>query len=419
VGPPRQEERRAFESNVWKSCAYTFLMDLSLSAPIWVLYLRDERGFSLTQITLLEVPLFLLIVFAEIPTGAVADRFGRRVSLLLASAILALAMFIYGVATSYPVILISNLAWGLAYTFRSGADTALLYDSLKQAGREGDFQRINGRFWALRSSAMLAGLLLGAPIAAATSYTFAITLGAILHGCAFLVALWMHEPRHARQRAGEPYLRTLASGVRDAWRRPTLRYIFLYSGVVGAGAAGPLLLLQQPWLAERGVGTARLGLWQGPAHAAEVLSALAAARVLSRLGERGAFLALPVTLSVCGVALAWIDHAWIAVAFLGMALARGLHNPVLAGYVNRRIESERRATVLSVQSVVGNVAMAIAWPLAGVVADASELQGAFLMYASGTLALGGGALLLWNRAERADVGVSGATPAMASTRRAP
>lgn len=403
MSPPTREDRRAFESNVWKSCAYTFLMDLSLSAPIWVLYLRDARGFSLTQITLLEVPLFLLIVFAEIPTGAVADRFGRRVSLMLASAILALAMFIYGVATSYLVILVSNLAWGLAYTFRSGADTALLYDSLKEAGRQGDFQRINGRFWALRSTALLAGLLLGAPIAAVTSYTVAITLGAILHGCAFLVARSMHEPRHAREQAGEPYLRTLASGVRDAWRKPTLRWIFLYSGVVGADAAGPLLLLQQPWLAEHGVGTAHLGLWQAPAHAAEVLSALAAGGVLSRLGERGAFLALPVMLSLCGVALAGIDHAWIAVAFLGMALARGLHNPVLAGYANRRIESRRRATVLSVQSVAGNVAMTIAWPLAGAVADAFGLRGAFLMYASGTLALGGGALLLWNRAEREDV----------------
>jgi MFS family permease len=419
VSPPTREDRRAFESNVWKSCAYTVLMDLSLSAPIWVLYLRDARGFSLTQITLLEVPLFLLIVFAEVPTGAVADRFGRRVSLALASAILALAMLVYGVATSYLVILISNLAWGLAYTFRSGADTALLYDSLKEVGREGDFARISGRFWALRSSAALAGLLLGAPIAAATSYTVAITLGAVLHGCALLVALSMHEPRHPPEHATEPYLRTLASGVREAWRKPALRWIFLYSGIVGAGAAGPLLLLQQPWLAGHGVGTAQLGLWQAPAHAAEVISALAAGWVLSRLGERGAFLALPLTLSLCGVALAGIDHAWIAVAFLGVALTRGLHHPVLAGYVNGRIESRRRATVLSVQSVAGNVAMAIAWPLAGAVADAFGLRGAFLMYAAGTLALGGGALLLWNRVAR--VGLAGArapggAPGMAATR---
>lgn len=129
-----------------------------------------------------------------------------------------------------------------------------------------------------------------------------------------------------------------------------------------------------------------------------------------------------MTLSLCGIALAGIDHAWVAVAFLGVALARGLHNPVLAGYVNRRIESERRATVLSVQSVAGNVAMTIAWPLAGVVADAFGLRGAFLMYAAGTLALGGGALVLWNRAERDDLveaEVRDGTPAMGSTRPAP
>src|SRR5262245_2256114 len=128
-------QRADLRANVWKVCVYCFLMDFSLTAPIWVLYLRDERGFSLTQITLMEVPLFLLIVLSEIPTGAVADRFGRKVSLGIASGVLAVSMFIYGVASSYPVILLSNLAWGLAFTFRSGADVALLYDSLKEAGQ--------------------------------------------------------------------------------------------------------------------------------------------------------------------------------------------------------------------------------------------------------------------------------------------
>jgi MFS family permease len=383
-------------------------MDLSLTAPIWVLYLRDGRGFSLAQITLLEVPLFLLIVFAEVPTGAVADRFGRRFSLALASGVLALSMFVYGVASSYPVILISNVAWGLAFTFRSGADAALLYDSLKQLGRERDFQRVSGRFWALRSTATLAGFLLGAPLAAATSYSVAIASSAAISGCALPVALRMREPRHARSHDHEPYLRTLASGLREAWRRPSLRYVFLVSGVVGAGAAGPLLLLQQPWLAEHGVGTAALGIWQGPVQAMEILAALMAGAVLSQLRERGALLALPLILGACSAGLAGIDRLGAAAAFLGVALVRGLHNPILAVYVNRRIDSERRATLLSVQSVCGNVAMALLWPLAGLVADAFGLRAAFLMYACVTLVGGGAALLLWDRAERAEALATGA-----------
>ncbi len=386
-------------TNVRASYLYAFLMDLSLTAPIWVLYLREERGFSLTQITLMEVPLFLLIVLAEVPTGAFADRFGRRLSLMLASGILAVAMFVYGVATNYFVVLVSNVAWGLAFTFRSGADTALLYDSLKEAGREEEFQRINGRCWALRSSAALLGLLIGAPIAAVTSYSSAITLSALIFGCALPVAFAMHEPARTLAQSHEPYLRTLTSGLRDVWRRPPLRALFVGSGIVGAGAAGPLLLLLQPWLAERGVATAQLGLWQAPLSAASVLSALATGWLLARLGERAAFLSLPLTLGLCSAALARFEGAPVAVAFLGIALVRGLHEPLLAGNVNRRVESERRATVLSVQNVVGNVVMASVWPLAGVVADARGLPTVFALFACGTLLLGGGAMWLWSRAE--------------------
>src|SRR5258706_15140579 len=104
---------------------------------------------------------------------------------MLASAILAVSMLAYGLATSYVLILVSNVAWGLGFTFRSGADTALLFDSLKQLGREGEFQRINARFWALRSLATLGGFLLGAPIAAATSYSSAILLSALVGASAF------------------------------------------------------------------------------------------------------------------------------------------------------------------------------------------------------------------------------------------
>jgi hypothetical protein len=156
-------ETRSTGANVGRCFAYTGLMDLSLTAPIWVLYLRDERGFSLTEITLLEVPLFLLIVCAEVPSGALADRYGRRLALLTASAFLTFSMLVYAVATSWALLLVSNLAFGLAHAMRSGADVALLHDGLERAGRIAEFPRISGRFWALRSGAMLTGYLLGDP----------------------------------------------------------------------------------------------------------------------------------------------------------------------------------------------------------------------------------------------------------------
>jgi MFS family permease len=387
-------------AGVGRCFAHAALMDLSLTAPIWVLYLRDERGFSLTEITLLEVPLFLLIVIAEVPSGAFADRFGRKTALLFGSALLTGSMLIYAVAASWELLLLSNLAFGLGHAFRSGADVALLHDALERTGRIAEFPRLSGRFYALRSGATLAGYLLGAAVAARAGFSFAIALGALLHACGFVVAAGIREPARPPAVAHARLSATLAAGLAEAWRTPALRWLFLASGVLGAGAAGPLLLLQQPWLDAHGVPTVELGLRQTPALAAEVLAALAAASLLARLGERGALLCVIAALSLCAALLAAVDAAFAAAAFVGVALARSLHPPLLAQCVNRRIASERRATVLSAQSLVGNVCMALAWPLAGSAADVLGLRAAFLGYAVATLALGGAALLLLRRSER-------------------
>jgi MFS family permease len=388
----------AFEGNIWKSYLYRFLMKLELWLPIWVIYLQKQRGFSLTQITMLDIPFFLLVVLAEVPTGAIADRFGRRFSLMLGSALIALAFFIFGIADSYVVILISWTAWGFGQTFQSGADQAILYDSLKQIGREDDFQRINSRIWALTSFAALLALLVGAPIAQATSFTVPIFLSVGIAALAIPVAFFMHEPRGEHDESRDHYFQTLARGIRQAWDQPTLRYVIAYSGVLVAATFTPLVF-QQPFLNHHGIGTGSLGFWQAPVRGVGILSALAAHRFLSRMGQKGALFALPVTLALCYVALAGIDHAWAFGAFLGVGLVAGAGNPILATYVNKRIPSERRATILSVQSVAGNFALAGSQPIAGLIADHLGLRALFLTAGVATLVLMSAILVLWNRAE--------------------
>jgi len=75
------QDRRAYQANVWKAYLFHFLMHFQLWWAIWVLYLRDLRGFSLTQITILDALFWGTAVLAEVPTGAIADRFGRKVAL--------------------------------------------------------------------------------------------------------------------------------------------------------------------------------------------------------------------------------------------------------------------------------------------------------------------------------------------------
>lgn len=395
----RVREEMALEANIRKSYTYRFLMNLQLWWPIWVIYLQRSRGLSLTQITLLDTPFFLLIVLSEVPTGAIADRFGRRVSLMIGSTLLAVAVFVFGMATNYAVILVSYTAWGLALTFQNGADAAILYDSLKLIGREDDFQKINGHLWALTSLAVLIAILIGAPIASATSLSFPIELSAGIALLAVPVAFSMHEPTVPRE-AHEPYPRMVLDGVREAWRQPPLRYIIFFSALVFAATFTPLIFVQ-PFLSRHGVGTGDLGFWQAPVRAFGIIAALGTYRFISRVGHAGAFLALPVALAICNFALAGIDNIIVFAAFLPMGMVAGMQNPVIATYVNRRIPSERRATILSVQSVCGSMLLAASEPIGGFIADQFGLRVTFFAFGLLITVAGSALYALWLRADSA------------------
>jgi MFS family permease len=399
----------ALEANIGKSFLYRFLMQFQLWWPIWVIYLQKERDLSLTQITLLDTPFFLLIVFAEVPTGAIADRYGRRVSLMLGSFMFALAVFIFGIAESYPVILLSYTAWGLALTLQSGADTALLYDSLKAMGREDEFQKINGRLWALTSLAVLLAILVGAPIAAATSLATPILLSAGIALAAVPIAFWMREPSYREHDEPEPYFHMVRAGVRDAWNKKPLRYIIAFSGMLQAAVFAPLIFLQ-PFLDSYDVGTGNLGLWQAPVRGAGMVAAFFAHRVLSRMGERAAFFAMPVALGIAYLSLAGIANMWVYAAFVPVGFVAGLSNPALADYVNRRIPSDRRATMLSIQNLAGSILLAFIEPISGALADAVGLRGMFLMFGVLTITIGPAILWLWNRAESDELDAGSGEP---------
>lgn len=396
LGQIRQD--MALEANIWKSYLYRVLWNFQLWWPIWVIYLLEERGLSLTQITLLDAPYWLLIVFAEVPTGAVADRFGRRTSLVLGSALYGAAIFVFGIADSYAIILASYLVWGLGQTFQSGADAALLYDSLKRIGREDEFQQVNSRLWALTSAAVLVAILIGAPIAAATSLAFPILLSSFIALAAIPLVLSMREPYEMRHEDHEPYFQMVTNGIRDAWNAPQLRYIILFTGIMFAMTFAPLIFVQ-PYLQEHDITTSSLGFWQAPVRGAGILGALMTYRFVSMVGQRSSFFFLPLAMGFSYLALSGFDSVWAYAAFLPVGLVAGMQNPVLASYVNARIPSERRATMLSVQSVVGSIFIALMEVVSGVVADASGLRVLFLMFGAITLIAAPAVLLLWNRAE--------------------
>ena len=392
------QDRRAYQANIWKLYLLHFLMQFQLWWSIWVLYLQDMRGFSLTQIAVLEALFWGTAVVAQLPTGALADRFGRRTSLTLGAALTTVAVLVFGLATTYWIALASYLVWALAIAFLSGADYAVLFESLKALGREREFQGVAGRLGAVFSFAALAGGLLGAPIAAATNLSFPILLSAAIAAPGFLVALSLREPALPEGEMRLAYRSLLRESTRTAARTPTVRSMLVLSALFSAMTFGPMLFMQ-PFLTEHGVEIALVGFLQTPVRVAGIAGALAAAWATARLGTRGIFLATPLLMTAGYLLLGTWDAVYAFAAFPLVTLVNALVVPPATDYLNQRIPNNQRATVLSLRMMLTSLGAALLTPGLGVAADAISLRGMFLVSAIVTGATLSVAAGLWLRAD--------------------
>ncbi len=389
-------ERRDYERNIWLSYAFEFISNVQLWWPIWVIYLQRERGLSLTQITALDAPFFLAQIVAEVPTGAFADRFGRKLSLILGSFTFGAAIFVFGVAENYLVILASYMIWAVSAAFRSGADSAILYDSLKKLGRTEEYAKIQGRSLALMPAATVIGSLLGAPLAAATSLSTPVVLSGGIACLGGFIAMFYREPPY-RSSASVGITGTMGTAVRMVMGRATLRYCLVYSTMLGVVAFAPVILLQ-PFLVGHGASVASLGYLTVPMRIFGAVGMVVAYRVVIGVGQWRTFAMLPLLSMAAYGGLAMWDSFWAFTLFPLISITAAVRQVSTVDYFNQRIPSEQRATILSLRSLALALVLAGGEPALGAMSDAWSLRVAFA--ATAVFALAGWLLLPgWRRAE--------------------
>ena len=126
-----------------------------------------------------------------------------------------------------------------------------------------------------------------------------------------------------------------------------------------------------------------VGLWQTPARIAGIIGAVAAYRIVTTLGERQTFYLMPAILLASFVMLALWDSVYAQIAFPFMALVVFLSQPAITDYLNRRVPSEHRATVISLTNLIRSAVLIPSAPLLGILAERASLATAF--WAGGAL----------------------------------
>ncbi len=368
---------------------YGFLKNQQYYDPFLILAFR-EKGLSFFMIGLLVAFREVLVNAMEVPSGVVADLYGRRRCMILSMSAYVVSFGIFGYSTSVWQLFVAMTVFAVGEAFRTGTHKAMILDWLGREGRLDEKTRFYGttRAWAKAGSAV--AVLIAAALVFYTghySYIFYMTMVPYIFG----IINFLGYPTYLDgDRATTVSLRQLIEhlwgALRLSVRRGELRQLmgetvgfdgvyavikdYLQPVLKQAAIALPVLVaLEQEKRAALLVGAVYFVL-----HVASSAASVKSYRVVERFGdeERGARFLWSANLLLfaflCfGIWLGW--HPVVIAGFVALAILQNFWRPIQIGRIGDRSEAASNATILSIESQLKSAFVAVAAPLLGFLVD--------------------------------------------------
>jgi predicted MFS family arabinose efflux permease len=389
-----QDQRDSkFVSNIPRYFIYTALkgFGFGLITAMWLIYLQQRRGLSLTQATFVDVAFWIAAVLGEVPTGIVADTYGRKTSLVAGVALMSLSIFAWALAPTILLIVLAYAGLAIGVTFLSGAEDAFFFESIQITGRANSYTRLVG----LAGATMLGATAVGS----AVSGLFAsvdLILPFLIAGVSLLATLGtvltFKEPQVEEKGVGQTrisYREILRQSFTLMRARPALRSPMLYLAIVPMVALVMETFFLQPQAVRLGVPIAGIGMLVMATQFTNMAGSTWADKIATRLGEGRVLFIIPGIIVISLILLAafqvFFSLLWIAVISFVTAVLR----PLVLNRIQSQVSDNVRATILSMESLMATMLLTVSEPILGVIADRAGLPTAYV-----TLAAGLGVLVL-------------------------
>lgn len=340
------------------------------AAVPFLIFLTASRGFSLAEYASLQSVYYTTTLLTDVPTGLLADRIGRKPVLALAVIAQAAGFIAIANATQFVSFALGEVLLGLGQAMLSGTTAAILYDSLHALGREKDYLIYESKSVVARLAGTSCAFLAGGIAASAWGLPATAWLSAACSAAALPLALALREPGLDNPRAhSHSVMQLLRKSVGDLWRVPDLRWIAMVFTIFFV-ATRLAFHFYTPGLERAGVSDYILiGVIYSFLNVVAAVATRVAPRLGSRHGERAILASLLIILSLTFfIHAAFLSPAAAVICFIIQQIPFGLHFPIVASFVNSRVDSGRRATVLSCLSLLGRAAFAAFFPIIGAIA---------------------------------------------------
>jgi MFS family permease len=342
--------------NVRKLYAIRFFYNLIPAYVIERLF-WEARGMSIQMVVYTEIIFALTVVLLEVPTGIMADKWGRKHMMILCAFLgcIEFLLLLYAEEFWHFALVVFLAAIGMSAS--SGAETALLYDSLLAEGKESSFEKYLGRLQAVDIISITIAALCGSVLASHYGFEFNYWISFISMLVALFVTCSLIEPRQQVDEDEHIPIRVYLTASVQIFKENKGILLVLLSGMVTGAAISFLDEFWQIYLDRLDIPLLYFGLFSAATFLVRLPGNLFAYKLKDHFSYR--LLILMITGFMTGgfiyISIIY-DVSSLGVIFI-ICLFAGIIEPLAAGYLHHRVGSSMRATVGSFQSLGENVVL--------------------------------------------------------------
>ncbi|OFY24074.1 MAG: MFS transporter [Bacteroidetes bacterium GWF2_33_38] len=361
-------------NNIYKLYVIKIAKWFMLTMPIIVLFYH-ENGLEMKDVLLLQSIYSLAIVALEIPSGYFADVWGRKNTIIIGSFMGVFGFCIYAISFDFWGFLIAEILLGFGQSFISGADSALLYDTLHDHNKTDKYVKYEGKIISIGNFAeAVAGIIGGflATYSLRTPFYFQIGVAALAVPASFLLS----EPKVTKKAI--PSFRNIIGIVKLSLHDDKkLKWNIIFSSIIGS-ATLTMAWFVQPYFKALNLPIFWYGiLWTG-LNLLVGISSLVAHKIILKINQIQTITAIVILISSLYIALSQFIFLWSIPFLFVFYFVRGVATPVLKGYINQITESEIRATVLSIRNFSIRIIFSVTAPFIGYINDLYSISIALL-----------------------------------------
>lgn len=323
----------------------SFFSSLIFIIPIWVAFERQFLNY--TQMAFLETFAMSTNVLLELPTGALADIIGRKWTVII-------GWLLRGAGNIFTAFSINGLMLIMGYgicsigtTFISGADEALIYDSLKEIGKDQEFKKVSSK----KSFIFQIGLVLST-LAGGYLYEPWVGLPYLIYGISELVSMainfFMEEPRIDTEKFTlQSYIRQTKTGFKELFKNNYVKKLSWFYVLVGGISWSSQFFFNQPFASDVGFNEIEKSWLFSIIRLINSLILFKLVHLEKFFTKKKAFLMFPILMIFSYLPGYWATKTLAVFLIPGAMFVSTARWTILGQYTNDEFSSKNRATAIS------------------------------------------------------------------------